>query len=166
MAKSVAQQAELAKVIGLIDSLPQSQQDAVAIIKLTLDCYNSYDGSGLFVGMHRYKVLQERLKISALSSQTLFDFWSNLLRRMMWSLPPKSADGLIAHAIAGKDDRLVLKSIFDDTPSLISIARLLHDSDKDTRKALWAEELAEQQAIDAQLESPETDKLPQDELGF
>lgn len=136
------------KAVALCDSLPQHQQDAIALIKLTLDCYNSYDGSGLFVGMHRYKVLQERLKISALSSQTLFDFWSNLLRRMMWTLPPKSADSLITHALTAKDDRLVLKSICDDTPSLITIARLLHDEDKQTKKLIWEQEQAEQKAID------------------
>lgn len=170
MAKVVkmdTQKAGISKVMELVDSLPQPKQDAIAIIKLALDCYNSYDGSGLFVGMDRYKKLQERLKISAMNSQeSLFEFWSDLLRRMKWSLPPKSADSLIVYALTGKDEREVLKSILNDTPSLISIARLLHDSDKDTRKALWAEDLAEQQAIDAQLESPETDKIPQDELGF
>ena len=73
MAKVVkmdTQKAGISKVMELVDSLPQPKQDAIAIIKLALDCYNSYDGSGLFVGMDRYKKLQERLKISAMFQST------------------------------------------------------------------------------------------------
>lgn len=147
MAK-ISQQAELAKIHNLLASLPQPQQDAVQIIKTALDCYNSYGGVGLFVGMHRYKVLQDRLKIAALSSQSLFDFWANLLRRMMWKLPPKAADGLIVGIITDKDDMAVLQSIINDTPSLVTLARMLHDADKETRREIWRDEQAELHALE------------------
>lgn len=145
----------------LVDNLPQHQKDAIAIIKLALDCYNSLDGSGLFTGMERYSQLQARTEMSAVQSQSLFEFWSVLLKRMMWQLPPKSADKLITDAITGKDDRAVLNTLANDTASIISIARMLHDDDKKTRKALRAE----MDKITADL--PKTDdNLHDDQLGF
>lgn len=123
-------------VMLLLDGLPLHQQDAIKVIKLALDCYNSLEGSGFFKGMERYNVLQARAEIAAVQSQSLFDFWSNLQRRMHWTLPPKRADLLVVSALTGKDDGAVLATLQKDIVSIITIARLLHDNDKAARKAL------------------------------
>lgn len=142
----------------LVESLPQHQKDAIALVKLALDCYNSLDGNGLFTGMERYNQLQSRIEMSATTAQSLFEFWSNLLKRMMWQLPPKSADKLIAEVLTSKDDRAVLNTLVGDTASIISIARMLHDDDKKTRKALRAELMADLPQVD--------DTLNDEQLGF
>lgn len=146
----------MSDVTALVESLPQHQKDAIGIIKLSLDCYNSLDGNGLFKGVERYSQLQSRVEMASTQAQSLFEFWSILLKRMMWSLPPKAADKLITSAITGKDDRAVLNTLASDTPSIISIARMLHDADKATRIALAKANKAESQV----------DELDTQDIGF
>lgn len=142
------------QVQQLMKSLPKHQQDAIKIIKLALDCYNSVSGSGLFAGMERYNVLHARTEIAAVQSQSLFDFWSILQKRMCWTLPSKASDALVVDVLTGKDDRAVLSTLVKDTVSIITIARLLHDSDKKTRKELKAAEMAELQMLTTSLNQP------------
>lgn len=126
--------------VALLAALTQPQRDAIAIIKLALDCYNSLDGAGLFTGTLRYNVLAARAEICAVQARDLHGFWSGLLRKMQWPMPPKRADALIVSAISSSEQPAVLRSLATETVSIITLARMLHDQDKATRKALATQE--------------------------
>lgn len=124
----------------LIATLTPPQQAAINIIRLSLDCFNSADGTGLFAGMPRYAVLSGRVEICAAQARDLAHFWALLLRRMQWPVPPKSADARIVDAISAPDPRSVLRVLATETASIITLARMLHDDGKATRRATRAME--------------------------
>jgi len=125
----------------LVQSLSPPQQTAIALIKLCLDCFNSAGGTGIFTGPERYNVLVGRVEISAVQADSLPRFWALLLKRMRWPVPPKAADERILAAISAPDGRDVLRVLATETASIITLARMAHDQDKATRKALLADSI-------------------------
>jgi len=119
-----------------MQALSPPQQAAINMIKLSLDCFNSADGTGMFTGVARYNVLSGRVEICAVQADSLPRFWALLLRRMQWPVPPKSADSNILNAIAAPDARDVLRALATETASIITLARMLHDKDKAARKVI------------------------------
>ena len=114
------------------------------LIKASLDFYNAYDGTGLFTGPGRYAVLEGRVRIAAVQSRTLFEFWSRLLTKMQWPTPPKKADEVILPMLNHEDELGVLRVLAEETPSIVMLARAWHDEDKAARKAAkaaWDEEI-------------------------
>lgn len=120
----------------LLESLAAPQRAAIDLVHLSLDCFNSVDGTGLFSGAERYGVLAGRIEISAVQADSLPKFWALLLRRMQWPVPPKLADGRILSAISAPDGRAVLRALATETASIITLARMAHDQGKAARKAL------------------------------
>lgn len=108
-------------------------------MKLSLDCFNSADGTGLFAGVARYNVLEQRLPLAALKARDMFGMWAALLRIMQWPVPPKAADQRIVEALTVSDTRQTLRCLATEAQAVVSIARMLHDADKATRKALRVE---------------------------
>lgn len=133
---------------NLLETLTPPQRQAIDIIKLSLDCYNSLDGSGLFSGIERYNMLAGRVEICAVQANSLPSFWALLLRRMIWPVPPKKADGLIIKALSADAPFDVLRTLATETASIITLARMAHDADKATRKALADELRREQSTMD------------------
>lgn len=113
-----------------------------------MDCYNSHDGTGLFSGLARYGALAGRTELCAAQARDLPQFWALLLRRMQWPVPPKAADPLIVFALSAERPRAVLRVLATETASIITLARMLHDEDKATRKALRDELSALERAAD------------------
>lgn len=95
----------------------------------------------MFSGVERYNVLAGRVEISAVQADSLPRFWALLLKRMQWPVPPKSADARILSAISAPDARDVLRALAAETASIITLARMAHDQDKATRKALRADNI-------------------------
>lgn len=122
----------------LVANLTPPQQAAINILKLSLDCFNSADGTGLFSGAERYSILASRTEICAVQADSLPRFWALLLRRMQWPVPPKSADARILDAISAPNAHEVLRVLATETASVITLARMLHDADKATRRAMRA----------------------------
>lgn len=120
----------LQKIMG--DFLPE-QRAAVEIVKTALDCYNSKDGTGLFTGSTRYDVLATRMAIAAAQVQSLTAFWAKLQQRMLWGVTPKSFDEQIVRVLAADEPLKVLTALRNETASLVMLARMLHDIDKDGR---------------------------------
>lgn len=108
-----------------------------------MDCFNSADGTGLFTGVERYNVLAGRVEISAVQADSLPKFWALLLKRMQWPVPPKAADLRILAAISAPDGRDVLRALATETASIITLARMAHDQDKQTRRAMRVDADAE-----------------------
>lgn len=123
----------------LIQTLSQPQKSAIEITKLSLDCFNSADGTGLFSGVGRYAALAGRIEICAVQADTLPRFWALLLKRMQWPVPPKAADDRIVSAISAPDGRDVLRALATETASIITLARMAHDRDKQARREIRAE---------------------------
>ena len=142
----------MSEIKSLIDKLEPEQQSAINIIKLCLDCFNSADGMGLFSGVTRYNVLLSRLEICAVQADNLPKFWAILLKKMQWPMPPKGADSKIIDAVSVPNPDKVLRCIATETPSLITLARTLHDMDKETRRRLATEEREEFEAEAGNLE--------------
>lgn len=111
------------------------QQAAISLLKLSLDCFNGADGTGLFSGMERYNVLAGRVEIASVQADNLPRFWALLLRRMQWPVPPKWADGRIVEAISAPEGGEVLRVLATETASCITLARMLHDEKKAGMKA-------------------------------
>lgn len=118
----------------MVEQLSKPQQQAVRLLKASLDYFNSYDGTGLFAGTGRYAILEGRVGICAAQARDLVHFWALLLRRMQWPVPPKSADGVILPLLEG--DTEVLRVLANETASVVMIARALHSADKETRKKI------------------------------
>lgn len=129
----------MSEISEMIDQLEPQQKAAINLVKLSLDCFNSADGIGMFTGVTRYNVLAGRLEICAVQADSLPKFWALLLNKMRWPIPPKSADKLILAAISADDPNAVLRCIATETPSLITLARMLHDADKAARRQAHAE---------------------------
>lgn len=94
----------------------------------------------MFAGVTRYNVLAGRLEICAVQADNLPKFWALLLNKMRWPIPPKSADKLIVSAINVPDGNGVLRVIATETPSLITLARMMHDEDKAAKKLMLSDE--------------------------
>lgn len=127
------------KLQQMVASLSPPQKAAIDLIRLSLDCFNGADGTGLFTGVQRYTVLAGRVEIAAVQADSLPRFWALLLRRMQWPVPPKSADARVLEAISAPDGRDVLRVLASETASIITLARMWHDQGKDERKAAKAE---------------------------
>ena len=125
-------------LLDLLQTLSPSQQAAINLVKVSLDCFNSADGSGLFTGVARYNVLAGRVEISAVQADGLPRFWALLLKRMQWPVPPKAADDRILAAISAPDARDVLRVLATETASVVTLARMAHDQDKQARRAVRA----------------------------
>jgi len=119
----------------LMESLTPAQNAGINLLKLSLNCFNSKDGTGIFTGPERYNVLAGRVEIVAVQAENLPRFWALLLRRMNWPVPPKWADEKIVEAISAPDGVGVLRVLATETASCITLARMLHDEEKKDRKA-------------------------------
>ena len=117
----------------VMDDLSSEQRAAVEIVKTALDCYNSKDGTGLFVGATRYDTLATRMAIAAAQSQSLTAFWAKLQQRMLWGVTPKSLDEQIVKVLSVDEPLKVLTTLRKETASLVMLARMLHDIDKAER---------------------------------
>ena len=125
----------MSKVNELMATLPPHQQNAVKLVKVSLDCFNSRDGTGLFAGVERYAQLGARASICAVQAgNSLTRFWGLLLAKMQWPTPPKRADAEIIEAIGCGGDAAALAAIATETASIIMLARALHDEDKQQRR--------------------------------
>lgn len=128
----------------LLLTLSHPQQAAIALIKLSLDCFNSADGTGLFAGVERYSALTGRVEICAIQADSLPRFWALLLRRMRWPVPPKFFDQRIVDVISAHDSSDILRALATETASIITLARMAHDQDKATRREDKARQRDEQ----------------------
>ncbi len=97
------------------------------------------DGAGLFTGVARYNVLEQRLPLAALKSRNMFGMWAALLRIMQWPVPPKKLDQDIIESLNVSDPAQTLRVLATEAQAIISIARMLHDDDKAAKKALLPE---------------------------
>ena len=84
----------------------------------------------MFTGVARYNVLAGRVQICAVQASNLSKFWSLLLDKMRWPIPPKSSDREILTAISHPNQHEILRIIATETASIISLARMLHDQEK------------------------------------
>ena len=140
---------------NLLQSLTPAQQASIRLIKLSLDCFNGVDGTGMFAGVERYNVLAGRVEICAVQADSLTRFWAILLRKMQWSVPPKKADDMIVAALSVPDGAEVLRVLATETASIISLARMLHDQDKTAKKAIRAAVEAENNPFDDDIDLEE-----------
>jgi len=125
----------------LIDGLSGPEKAAIEVVKLALDCFNTAEGLGLMTGVSRYQMLAGRVEICAVQANSMTAFWALLLRRMQWPVPPKKADSKIVECLSAPDEQSTLRVLATETASIISLARMLHDADKESRKELAMEQL-------------------------
>lgn len=124
----------MSKINDMINNLSQPQRNAIALVKLSLDCFNSAEGSGMFTGVTRYNSLAQRMPLAAIQARDIHGFWSGLLRKMQWGVPPKSMDARIIECLDIADQWETLKVLATEAVSIITLARALHDQDKKERK--------------------------------
>lgn len=125
----------------ILETLSEPERKAVALMKTTIDCFNSREGIGLFSGPARYNVLEERTMLCAVQARSLTEFWGILLRKMRWSTPPKRMDEEILSQLSlpEKDGLAVLRVVATQTASVVMLARYWHDETKKERREIEAE---------------------------
>ena len=123
--------------------MSQSEREAVQIVRTALDCFNSKDGSGLFTGVERYAVLTARTGIAAVQSVSLSQFWANLLRRMMWGVPPRKFDGQITECLTCEVPHEVIRILAMRTSAIVMLARMVHTEEKPKVEYVDAADLEE-----------------------
>lgn len=85
--------------------------------------------------MNRYAVLAARASLCAVQAGgNVPKFWGLMLSKMLWTVPPKRADDAIVAAIGCPNGVAVLNAIATETASIITLARMLHDADKQERR--------------------------------
>lgn len=113
------------------------------IVRTALDCFNSKDGSGLFTGVERYAVLTARTGIAAVQSVSLSQFWANLLRRMMWGVPPRRFDGQITECLTCESPHEVIRILATQASAIVMLARMVHTEEKPKVEYVDAADLEE-----------------------
>ena len=121
-------------VSALIRGLSPAQQAAIEAVRLSLDCFNSAEGAGLFSGPGRYVALTARVEICAVQARDMTQFWALLLKRMQWSVTPKWLDERVLAVLAAQQPAAVLRSLATETASVVTLARMLHDQEKQARR--------------------------------
>jgi hypothetical protein len=124
----------------LLATLQGHEQHAVKLLKLTLDEYNSPDGTGLFSGAARYAVLEARVSLTAMQAHTLISWWSLLCRKLLWPLPSVAIDGKLLDLLQVKPAADytamdVLRCLAYQTAGVVMVARHWHTTEKAARIA-------------------------------
>lgn len=97
---------------------------AVKIVALCISLHGGRDGSGLFVGTSRYASLNGRMRLAAMTSRSVSEFWDRLHRSMLWQLRQMDKSREILSLIAAcESDHETLSAIADRTQSVTMAAR-------------------------------------------
>lgn len=111
---------------AIVDDLTLAERRAVALIGLAIRLHGGRAGDGMFTGVTRYAVLEQRLRLAAERSRTVRQCWDTLCKSLQWSLAAirwdEPALALIAPAV---DDHDVLRALADRSQSCVMIARYL-----------------------------------------
>lgn len=105
---------------------------ACAYVRLAIDIYNGYDGSGLFTGMERYQMLDNRLETSAVKAGSLRGLWDYLTAELNLGIHPERYDEPLAafFALPPSLQFQVLATLSDQHKTMVSVARLWHTKNK------------------------------------
>ena len=126
----------------LLNSLSEPEKNAIEVIKTFIGIYtpmNEGDGDGLFSGIERYRKLADRLPQAAISSQTLYDFWSKLRLKMHVSMPPTKATELLLPLWGLPNQLAILNRMVNQGNELIQVALAIYREEVAARKSKWAE---------------------------
>ena len=115
----------------LLGTLTEAQRQAVSMLKVFIDCYNSRDGAGLFAGVSRYSALEGRCALAAARATGLLEFWALLRRSLRLDIPARSADELITPLWQSYPPQPVLRCLAMESAEIIMIARMLCNVDKE-----------------------------------
>lgn len=110
----------LSRPVMPMEALSPEQRDAAHLLRLII---RSYNGRGLFCGPERYHVLEQRLKIAAIQSQSLFDFCSRLIEKMCWDSPARKEDEAFLGAVTSSNQQGVLVALAQQSAMLVMVAR-------------------------------------------
>jgi hypothetical protein len=119
--------------LNILDSLDAPQKSAVAIIRTLIQAYNSADGTGMFSGVERYHNLEQRVKIAAIQSRTMFEFMSRIMRSMQWPAPATKWDEQFISHMESAEETAILTALAQSVQSVIMIARHLENETKAAR---------------------------------
>jgi hypothetical protein len=104
------------------------------MIKTSIDCFNSKDGTGLFSGISRYQRLSGRVEIAAMQARTPLEFWGLLLRRMLWQTPPARMDEKILELLNRPEASEAIKIMSSNAAAIVMIARYWHHTEKPVKE--------------------------------
>jgi len=122
----IRQIVEDAEMSAIVDDLTPAERRAVALIGLAIRMHGGREGDGLFTGMSRYAVLEQRLRLSAERSRTVRQCWDTLCRSLGWSLAIMRWDEPALALVAPTDDDSdVLRVLAERSQSCVMIARYL-----------------------------------------
>ncbi len=87
-------------------------------------------------GVGRYTKLEIELKKAAAQSRTLFAFWGNLSRHMLWNAPERAQDDRVLALLQDSEPIPILRILATIPSSVVMLARSLHTEDKALKKAI------------------------------
>jgi hypothetical protein len=117
---------------------------ATALICFLIDVYNSLDGTGLFSGMDRYRMLESRARTAAVKSSNLRSFWANLTGGLQLPVHGGKEDEKLSLFLSLPADIqfAVVNEIATNHRTIITVARIWHNQTK-----LQDEEYAKKAAL-------------------
>lgn len=116
----------------VLQTLSFAEFVACGAVKLFIDCYNSADGSGIFVGMERYSRLEQRLSHAAAQAKTMRGLWDGLSRGLQVGIHDSKADGklLALWALPRSIQSIAIEAMKRDYRSVVTLARHWHTQGK------------------------------------
>jgi len=157
-------------VADLLSRLSVPEWLAAAYIRLLVDIYNSKDGEGLFSGMERYRMLENRVQTAAARCHTLHAFWSIVTNDLKLGIHPSQFDAQIAMfwTLPPSAQYQMLAVMVSNTRDITTLARLWHTTNKEQsfeymEKSGRGGEWAEQNTVVAHFTGDQF-PVPQDQI--
>ena len=118
---------------AVLAGLTPAQLTATQLVTTLLNCFN---GQGLLDGVSRYSTLEGRVKLAAARARDLGSFYSILARDLRLPQPNAEQQAELLPILAdGSDAPTVLRCLATETPYVVMLAREMHASTRDDRKA-------------------------------
>lgn len=139
----------------IFEGIPLAQFIASAVAKEFISLYGGREGTGLFEGIRRYKMLVPRFQQSAVTAGNLLEFWSILTRKMRCGIVSRRNDERLLTIVktAPSLASLVLREISKHADVIVMLARQWAEREKlQSDKYLAAVETETGKRIDTKIE--------------
>ena len=128
---------------ALLATMDEAEKKAAQIVRTAIDCYNSKDGSGRFVNVTRYQVLERQVAIAGTGATSLPQFWAKLLKAMEWSVPPSRFYCQIMDCLTYDKPHEILKTLTERASFVVMVAHQMHRVEKPKVEYVETEDLKE-----------------------
>jgi hypothetical protein len=105
---------------------------ACAFMRVLINTHGRGDGSGLFSGMERYTMLENRLRTSGIRAQNLRQVWDTMCTDLLMDIHPEAVDAALLDffAMPMNVQRAAITAMTTNYRTVVTIARAWNDATK------------------------------------